>query len=76
MAMDKLLVQLRDAFALKDLGPLHYYLGIEVTSCPSGGLLLRQSKYAKELIHKAGLKNCKPSSTPMATTKKVGSSCW
>ena len=69
-------MQLRDAFALKDLGPLHYYLGIEVTSCPSGGLLLRQSKYAKELIHKAGLKNCKPSSTPMATTKKVGSSCW
>jgi len=50
LAMDKLLVQLRDAFALKDLGPLHYFLGIEVTGCSSGGMLLRQNKYAKELV--------------------------
>ena len=71
LAMDKLLVQLRDAFALKDLGPLHYFLGIEVTGCSSSGLLLRQNKYVKELIHKAGLKHCKPASTPMATTEKL-----
>ena len=70
-AMDKLLSQLRDDFALKDLGQLHYFLGMEVLSCPSGGLVLHQRKYATELIHKAGLKDCKPAPTPMVTSEKL-----
>lgn len=38
--MYKLLLQLPDDFALKDLGPLHYF---EVISYPSGGLVLHAS---------------------------------
>lgn len=38
-ATDRLVYQMRDSFALKDLGPLHYFLGIEVQRC-HGGLLL------------------------------------
>jgi len=38
--IDRLLLQLRDDFALKDLGPLHYFLGIEVVPCSDGALLL------------------------------------
>lgn len=49
VAVAKLPSQLRDDFALKDLGPLHYFLGIEVNQCSAGGLLLHQSKYAKSL---------------------------
>jgi len=70
MAIDRLLLNLQDDFALKDLGPLHYFLGIEVSDC-SGELLLTQAKYAKDLIYKAGMKDCKPMHTPMALSEKL-----
>lgn len=64
-AVEKLLSALRVDFALKDLGPLHYFLGIEVSRCFPGELVLTQRKYAQELIHKAGLKDCKLAPTPL-----------
>lgn len=33
--------------------------------------MLHQHKYASELIHKAGLKDCKPASTPMVSSDKL-----
>ncbi|XP_051221262.1 uncharacterized mitochondrial protein AtMg00810-like [Lolium perenne] len=42
----------RAEFALKDLGPLHYFLGIEVVR-RTDGFLLHQRKYAHELLHRA-----------------------
>lgn len=37
-------------FSIKDLGPLHYFLGVEV-SPSSVGLHLSQIKYARDLLH-------------------------
>jgi hypothetical protein len=37
--MEALLVDLRQEFALKDLGSLHYFLGIEVQDVKEGILL-------------------------------------
>lgn len=48
------LPQLQTKFALKDLGDLHYFLGIEVHK-DSIGLFLTQHKYALELLSKAGI---------------------
>ncbi|KAF7151725.1 hypothetical protein RHSIM_Rhsim02G0101900 [Rhododendron simsii] len=45
-------------FAMKDLGPLHYFLGIEVHHT-SDGLLLTQSKYARDLLERANMASCK-----------------
>jgi histone deacetylase 1/2 len=70
VAIDQLLLNLRDDFALKDLGILHYFLGIEVSEC-SGELLLTQTKYAKDLIHKAGMKDYKSMHMPMALSEKL-----
>lgn len=50
-------------FALKDLGTLHYFLGIEVVSTPTG-LVLSQTKYATELLLKAGMDSCRPCDSP------------
>ncbi|OMO78632.1 Integrase, catalytic core [Corchorus capsularis] len=58
-------------FSMKDLGPLHYFLGVSVTPF-DGGILLHQAQYARELLDRALMHNCKPISTPMAT--KSGSS--
>jgi histone deacetylase 1/2 len=69
-AADRLVSKLGSSFALKDLGPLHYFLGVEVHS-QGRGLLLSQRKYAMELLHRAGLQKCAPMSTPMASTDKL-----
>lgn len=42
--------QLGSTFALKDLGPLHYFLGVEVQKFPTGLLHLNQTKYATEVF--------------------------
>lgn len=53
-ATDRLIHQLGNSFALKDLGELHFFLGIEVKRS-SGCLHLSQHKYASELLRHAGL---------------------
>lgn len=61
-----LLTQLRGKFALKDLGDLHYFLGIEVFRDASSMFLTRQ-KYALEILTKVGMSDCKPSLSPYST---------
>ncbi|XP_058191984.1 uncharacterized mitochondrial protein AtMg00810-like [Rhododendron vialii] len=58
------MLKLHQEFSMKDLGYLHYFLGIEVHQFP-GGLLLNPKKYAAELLDQAQMGNCKPLSTPM-----------
>ncbi|XP_071681732.1 uncharacterized mitochondrial protein AtMg00810-like [Lolium perenne] len=62
--------RLRAEFALKDLGPLHYFLGIEVVR-RTDGFFLHQRKYAHELLDRAGMLNCKPAATPVDTKSKL-----
>ncbi|KAK1650367.1 hypothetical protein QYE76_068172 [Lolium multiflorum] len=62
--------RLRVEFALKDLGPLHYFLGIEVVR-RTDGFFLHQRKYAHELLDRAGMLNCKPVATPVDTKSKL-----
>jgi len=65
-----LLQDLREEFALKDLGDLHYFLGIEVSKVRDG-IVLSQGKYANELLQRAGMTQCKPVSTPLSTSEKL-----
>lgn len=67
---DALLKDLQGDFALKDLGNLHYFLGIEVKQLEDG-LLLSQQRYATEILGKAKMKNCKPVDTPLSITEKL-----
>lgn len=66
----RLLDQLAQSFPVKDLGPLRYFLGIEVAS-DSGGLSLTQKKYATDLLLRTHMENCKPVSTPMNVQEKL-----
>jgi len=69
-ATDALLRQLKSEFALKDLGELHYFLGIEVSKVHDG-LVLTQDKYASDLLKRVGMSNCKPVSAPLCTSEKL-----
>ena len=56
--IDTLVRALSRSFPIKDLGRLHYFLGIEVVH-NSGGITLMQHKYATDLLHRANMENCK-----------------
>lgn len=56
--------QLGSRFSLKDLGPLSYFLGVEVHPTPTG-LFLNQHKYTHDLLALANMLEAKPVSTPM-----------
>ncbi|MFS7982428.1 putative RNA-directed DNA polymerase [Helianthus anomalus] len=57
-------------FAMKDLGPISYFLGISVKYCPNS-LFLSQEKYAMEILEQAGLAECNPVATPVDTQQKL-----
>jgi hypothetical protein len=67
-AIFALLRDLNKNFAIKNLGDLHYFLGIEVTK-RRNGLLLTQEKYAKDLIQRVGMQGCKSTPTPLSSTE-------
>nr|XP_023892329.1 uncharacterized protein LOC112004333 [Quercus suber] len=62
--------QLSSEFAMKDLGPLHYFLGIEVVPTPTG-LFLSHGKYAQDLLQCAHMSDCNAISTPMALKSTI-----
>lgn len=68
--VEKLLHKLRGDCALKDLGPLHYFLGIEVQYVPDG-LHLSQTKYATDILSRMGILHCKSVATPLPVSEKL-----
>jgi len=61
----KLITKLHAVFALKQLGNLDYFLGIEVKHLSNGSLLLSQAKYICDLLEKAKMVDAKPILTPL-----------
>jgi hypothetical protein len=51
---------------MKDLGLMHYYLGLKVWH-KHGEIFLGQGKYAVKILQKFGLMDCKFMATPMVT---------
>ncbi|GKA67517.1 ribonuclease H-like domain-containing protein [Tanacetum coccineum] len=69
--LQRIISSLHQEFAMTDLGPLNYFLGISVTR-DSSGLFLSQKKYAIEILEKAHMVSCNPSRTPVDTESKLG----
>ena len=61
---------LHHKFAIKDLGVLKYFLGIEVATS-SKGLFLNQRKYLMDLLEEAEMMNIKPRATPLESKLKL-----
>ncbi|XP_047331419.1 uncharacterized mitochondrial protein AtMg00810-like [Impatiens glandulifera] len=61
--------ELARSFAMKDLGMLRYFLGIEVASSPKG-YILSQSKYIGDIFDRARLTENKIVDTPIETNAR------
>ncbi|KAI0501654.1 hypothetical protein KFK09_016599 [Dendrobium nobile] len=68
-AIHLLLQQLQTQFALKQLGNIHLFLGIQVIRSKQG-YFLSQEHYATKILNDAGHKDCKAVPTPVIPDSK------
>jgi hypothetical protein len=59
-------VNLAVEFEMKDLGLMHYFLGLEVWQT-DGCFFLGSGKYFVEILHRFRMMDCRPMSTPLVT---------
>ena len=57
-------------FEIKDLGMMHYFLGMEVWHS-TDGIFLGQGTYAVEILKRFGMMDYKAMTTPMASNMKA-----
>jgi hypothetical protein len=69
-AISKLIQDLHSSFALKDLGPLNFFLGVEA-SWKSDGLHLSQQRHILDILKKTNMELVKPVSTPMSSSTNL-----
>ncbi|GKV03489.1 hypothetical protein SLEP1_g15779 [Rubroshorea leprosula] len=70
--LQNIISHLSREFALKDLGDLQYFLGIEVDKF-SGGIFLSQAKYAHDILTRASMLEASSIATPLATKENTTS---
>ena len=61
-------IKLAVEFEMKDLGMMHYFIGMEVWQSVDG-IFLAQGKYPVEILKRFGMMDCKTMATP--TTSKL-----
>eukprot|EP00253_Pinus_taeda_P031040 PITA_31040 len=54
---------LHDRFLMTDMGPLHLFLGLEISQ-DATGIKFSQAKYAWDLLERFRMADCKPAPTP------------
>ena len=64
--LNQFISRLSNQFAMKDLGDLHFFHGIQAVRT-SEGLHLSQQKYISDVLHKFHMHTCKPVRTPIAS---------
>jgi hypothetical protein len=62
--------RLASKFEMKDLGLMHYFLGLEVWQSPER-IFLNQGKYRVEILKRFDMLECKPMNTPMEAKLKL-----
>jgi hypothetical protein len=68
--IQRLIDKLKSHFPLKDLGRLHYFLGIEAKQLEGGKLLLTQSKHVSDLLLRVNMQEAKGVKTPLPPSSK------
>jgi hypothetical protein len=67
--IDKFKERMKDAFEMTDLGKMSFFLGMQVQQ-KQNEIFVCQQKYAKEVLKKFNMEDCKPVATPMNPKEK------
>lgn len=67
--IEQVKTHLSNEFDMKDLGLVHYCLGLEVWK-KRHSVFISQAKYACEVLKRFNMQDCKPVSTPIDTSNK------
>ena len=65
-AIHRLINCLQLDFAIKDFGPIHFFLGVEAVPVPND-LFLTQRRYIMDLLSRTKMTHAKPISSPMSS---------
>ncbi|GKF13189.1 uncharacterized mitochondrial protein-like protein [Tanacetum coccineum] len=68
--LTKFIKRLNKEFAIKGLGELNYFLGLEVTYT-TNGIFLNQSKYAKKIQTRSNMIDAKPAPTLLGANVSI-----
>ncbi|KAL8103750.1 hypothetical protein AgCh_028088 [Apium graveolens] len=68
--MERFKEHMMKSYEMSDLGLLHYFLGVEVSQ-GADGIFVSQNRYAKSILDKFNMSNCKPVSTPLVVSEKL-----
>jgi hypothetical protein len=52
-------------FDIKDMGLAKYFLGIDIIRGKDGSIAISQAKYARDVLQKFKMEDCKPQGTPL-----------
>jgi hypothetical protein len=63
------IMDLASDFEMKDIGLMHYFLGLEVRQV-SGEIFLGKGKYAIDILRRFNMEECKQMAMPMVTNMK------
>jgi len=69
--IQQLTTKLHTAFPLKQLGHLDYFLGLEIKYLPNNSILMTQSKYIRNLLHKTHMDEDHSISSTMVSNYKL-----
>ena len=59
-------------FQIKNMGGLHYFLGIKVVcDCKNGNIWIGQQSYIQDILRKYGMEDCKTIWTPVDSSTKL-----
>lgn len=68
--VDQVIASLASKFSVKDLGNLHYFLGVELIRS-SDGLILTQANYVNEILNDELMTDYKSVHTPMSASELI-----
>jgi hypothetical protein len=68
--LHSIISQLQSVFAMKDLGDLGFFLGMQARR-DDDGLHIRQSKYIIDLLHRSSMAGAKPYTAPTVSGSKL-----
>lgn len=69
-ALSKFKVETKAKFDMTDLGPISYFVGLQITQLVEGIQLSRRN-YVYEMLKRFGISQCKPILTPLVVNDKL-----